>query len=154
MIINQFPDELVPNSEKKSIEFGEKYATAMWEKEKGKYLKNKEEFKLNRLYATANHPVDDIRSNIERKFIEKSYLQIDYTSKVTILQDQLNKVRNSVNMKEFTANVSAIDPTARLEKQNRKNEKLKLLYSKDFFQKIQQAGGEIPIPLDDMPESE
>ena len=36
MIINQFPDELVPNSEKKSIEFGEKYATAMWEKEKGK----------------------------------------------------------------------------------------------------------------------
>ena len=68
------------------------------------------------------------KSVLQRKFIEKSYLQIDYSSKVTILQDQLNKVRNSVNMKEFTANVSAIDPTARLEKQNRKNEKLKLLY--------------------------
>lgn len=35
MIINQFPDELVPNSEKKSIEFGEKYA-AMWRKRKRK----------------------------------------------------------------------------------------------------------------------
>ena len=92
-----------------------------------------------------------------RKWLEDEIIRLGHSTKdraKLIAKDQLNKVINSVNMKEFTANVSAIDPTARLEKQNRKNEKLKLLYSKDFFQKIQQAGGEIPIPLDDMPESE
>lgn len=153
MLINQFPDELVPNSVKDSIEFGEKYATAIWMNEQGKLLKNQEEFKLNRLYATANHPVDDIRKKIERKFIEQSYLQIDYDDKTTILKDNLHKVLNSISMNEFTANVFAIDPTAREEKQRRKDEKIKLLNSKDFIQEVQQLTGDSPVPLDQIPES-
>lgn len=150
-----FPDELVSNEEKNSLKFGKQYAEAIWSEWDSKLEKNKQQFKLNRLYAEGNHPLDRCKKNIKRKYINDEFLHIDWDDKLNLLPRLLRKVYNSVDMKEFSPAVYALDPTAREEKSTRKNEKLDLFYAKDFIQQMAQInGGFSDIPAEKIPESE
>lgn len=150
----KFPSELVSNSEKDSFEFGKKYADAIWKEWEHKLAKNKLEFEENRKYALGKHPIDICKENIKGKYINESFLHIDWKDKINLLPKLLRKVYNSVDMKEFKPVVYALDPSARDEKSQRKNEKLDLFYAKDFIKQIADAnGGFSEIPLDQIPES-
>lgn len=149
-----YPNELVSNQEKDSFEFGKKYADAIWSEWEGKLYRNKNQFKLNRAYATGNHPIDRCKKNIKRKYINDEFLHIDWDDKLNLLPKLLRKVYNSVDMKEFSPAVYALDPSAREEKSKRKNEKLDLFYAKDFIQQLTAInGGFSNIPAEEIPES-
>ena len=151
----KFPNELCSNEEKNSFEFGKKYAEAIWNEWEHKLTKNKIEFEENRKYAIGKHPIDICKNNIKGKYINETFLHIDWNDKINILPKLLRKVYNSVDMKEFSPIVYALDPSAREEKSKKKNEKLDLFYSKDFIQQLAQSnGGFSDIPLDKIPESE
>lgn len=153
-LIHKFPDELVLNKVKDTNAFGEEYAKAIWAQEESALLKRRKQFKKNQLYADAIHPIDECESRIKGKFIEPGFLRINWESRLTFMHDQLIEMWNSVDFSEFRPLVYAIDPTAREIKNNRKNEKKKLLASKDFIQKMAQVTGQSPIPLDQIPQSE
>lgn len=149
-----YPNELVSNEEKDSFDFGKKYAEAIWSEWANKLERNKQRFKENRLYAIGNHPIDKCKKNIKKKYINDEFLNIDWDDKLNLLPRLLRKVYNSVDMKEFSPSVYALDPTAREEKSARKNEKLDLFYAKDFIQQMSQVnGGFSDIPAEQIPES-
>lgn len=150
----KYPNELVSNEEKDSFEFGKKYAEAMWSEWSNKNDKNKSQFALNRAYAIGDHPMDRCKKNIKRRYINEEFLHIDWDDKLNLLPKLLRKVYNSVDMKEFSPAVYALDPTAREEKSARKNEKLDLFYNKDFIQQMAQInGGFTEIPAEQIPDS-
>jgi hypothetical protein len=150
----KYPNELVSNEEKDSFEFGKKYAEAIWSEWDHKLSMNKQKFKLNRAYAIGDHPIERCKKNIKRRYINDEFLHIDWDDKLNLLPKLLRKVYNSVDMKEFTPSVYALDPTAREEKSTRKNEKLDLFYAKDFIQQMAQVnGGFSDIPAEQIPES-
>lgn len=150
----KFPDELILNIEKNKNSFGEEYAKAIWKEEEAALLKRRAEFKKYQLYADGKHPIDECKKRIQGKFIESGFLKIDWESRITFLHDQLIKTWNTVDFSEFRPLVYAIDPTAREIKNNRKNEKKKILASKDFIEKMAKVTGSSPIPLDQIPQSE
>ncbi|MGK6342848.1 hypothetical protein ACMGDK_11450 [Chryseobacterium sp. DT-3] len=150
--INKFPDELVPNSVKDSYEFGQEYARAIWSSEENNWLHNLKKFEENQLYADAKHPIDHCKSSIKRKFVNESFLSIDWDSRVTILSDHLPKIWNGIDMSEFVPSVYAIDPTAKAKKKQRKDDKLKLFLAKDFLEQNAMMGSQ-PIPLEQIPQS-
>lgn len=153
-IKNTFPDENIPNTEKKEVKFAQQYANAIWTKESVRLTKNQAQFKKNQLYADGKQPLEDCKRNIKRKYINEAFLSVNWDSRVTILKDHLPKIWNGVDMSEFTPAVYAIDPEAKEFKAVRKNEKIKLLYAKDFIQEMAQLnGGQSPIPLDSIPNS-
>lgn len=150
-----YPNELVSNEEKDSFDFGKKYAEAIWSEWANKLDRNKQTFKENRLYAVGKQPIDRCKKNIKRRYISDEFLHIDWDDKLNLLPRLLRKVYNSVDMKEFSPSVYALDPTAREEKSVRKNEKMDLFYAKDFIQQMAQInGGFTDIPAEQIPESQ
>jgi len=150
-----YPNELVSNEEKDSFDFGKKYAEAIWSEWANKLDRNKQTFKENRLYAVGKQPIDRCKKNIKRRYISDEFLHIDWEDKLNLLPRLLRKVYNSVDMKEFSPSVYALDPTAREEKSARKNEKMDLFYAKDFIQQMAQInGGFTDIPAEQIPESQ
>lgn len=149
-----YPNELVSNEEKDSFDFGKKYAEAIWSEWANKLERNKIRFKENRLYAIGDQPIKNCKKNIKRKYINDEFLHIDWEDKLNLLPKLLRKVYNSIDMKEFSPSVYALDPTAREEKSARKNEKLDLFYAKDFIQQMAEVnGGFSDIPAEQIPES-
>lgn len=154
LLKNTFPDENVPNEKKKSFEFGQQYANAIWNKESQRLYKNQVQFKKNQLYADGKQPLEDCKKNIKKKYINEAFLSVNWDTRVTALKDHLPKIWNGVDMSEFSPAVYAIDPEAKEFKAARKNQKMELLYAKDFIQEMAQLnGGESPIPLDSIPNS-
>lgn len=150
-----YPNELVSNEEKDSFDFGKKYAEAIWSEWANKLDRNKQTFKENRLYAVGKQPIDRCKKNIKRRYISDEFLHIDWDDKLNLLPRLLRKVYNSVDMKEFSPSVYALDPTAREEKSARKNEKMDLFYAKDFIQQMAQInGGFTDVPAEQIPESQ
>lgn len=153
-IINNFPDELVSNEKKKSFEFAQEFVSAIWGEWEHKYLERQKEFDELKAYALGEQNVDDCKKAIKRKFIKEEFLHIDWDDKIKVLPQMLRNYTNSIDMTAFSPMVRAIDYSAMEIKNNRKNEKLKLLNAKDFLQQAAQLnGGQSPIPLDQIPES-
>ena len=155
MIYNRFPNENVPNSEKDNIKYGQKFGLAIWSSVENQWYANQAICEKNQLYADGKHPIDDCQKNIvDKKFMNKDFLSVDWDSRVTILADHLPKIWNSIDMSEFQPSVYAIDPTSKQKKNERKNERLKMFYAKDFIQQAAQLnGGNSPIPLDSLPQT-
>ena len=152
--LNYFPSESIPNSEKEKPEFGQKYAKAIWGEWEGKYYKRKEDFLEQRQYAVGKQKIDSCKQNIASKYNKLEFLNIDWNDKLNLLPRLLRKVYNAVDMKEFVPNAYAIDPTAKQQKTDRKENKLKLLYAKEFIQQTTELnGGLSPVPLDQIPQS-
>lgn len=155
MIYNRFPKENVPNTEKDKFEYGQKFALAIWSSVENQWYTNQLLCDKNQLYADGKHPIDQCQKNIvDKKFMNKDFMSIDWDSRVTLLADHLPKIWNGINISEFQPSVYAIDPTAKKKKNDRKNERLKMFYAKDFIQQAAQLnGGNSPIPLDSLPET-
>lgn len=152
---NTFPDENIPNSEKEKMEFAQKYALAIWQKEQTKLSTNALQFKKNQLYADGKHSLEECKNNLmKRKWFQTAYLSVDWDSRVTLLGDHLPKIWNGVDMTEFYPSVYATDPESRAVKSQRKEDKLKKLYAKQEILEIAQLnGGQSTIPLETIPES-
>lgn len=151
---NKFPDELVSNAKKKSFEFGEQYATAIWSKAQGAFNSDKTQIDTNRAYAAGTQDINNAKKKLMRKFIKEEHYLIDWDNRIKLMPQLLRNFYNSVDMTEFSPVVRAIDPAAMEIRANRKTEKLKLFYAKDFIQKnAEMAGGESPIPLESVPQS-
>lgn len=154
MILNKFPDELISNTEKKKPDFGRKYASAIWSEWSDKISFRESHFEKLRSYADGRQDISTCKANMRGKFINEGFLRVDWNDKLNLLPRLLRRVWNGVDMKEFTPVIYAIDPTAREEKNNRKNRKLNLLYAKDFINEAAQFNGGMPIvPPDQIPES-
>ncbi|MDR2205817.1 MAG: hypothetical protein LBE36_06655 [Flavobacteriaceae bacterium] len=149
-----YPDELAPNSVKKSIEYGQQFAAAFWSEWSNKFHSRNRQFGRNRKYALGVQDIDVCKSNIQRKYIKAEYLHIDWNNKLKVLPQMLRNFYNSVDFSNFYPVIRAIDDFAVQIKDTRKNEKLKLFYSKDFIKQMAEInGGQSTIPLDEIPQS-
>ena len=152
--INNFPDELVSNEKKKSFDFAQEFMSAVWGEWEHKYLQRQKDFDELDAYALGKQDVSDCKKAIKRKFIKEEFLHIDWDDKIKILPQMLRNYTNSVDYTSFSPLVRAIDYSAMEIKNNRKNDKMKLLNAKDFLeQSASLNGGQSPIPLDQIPES-
>lgn len=153
--INNFPPEFVPNSEKKTIEYGRKYAMAMWQEWAATYISRALKFEKLRKYANGKQDLEDCKKRLySMEFVNQDMLNVDFDKRIPILPRQLRKAYNGINMDEFSINVFALDPTALEEKQNRKKEKEKLLYAKDFINDLTQLTGQEIVPQEAIPQSQ
>lgn len=153
-VICKFPDEMVSNDTKKSFDFAQKFASAIWSEWEYKYDARYSQIQTNRAYAKGEQDISHCKKNIARNYIKEEFLHIDWNDKLNLLPTILRNFYNSVDMDELTPVVKAIDPDAVAIKDKRKSEKLKLFYAKDFIQEVaQQNGGQSPIPLDSIPQS-
>ena len=153
--INNFPPEFVPNSEKKTIEYGRKYAMAMWQEWTATYSSRALNFEKLRKYANGKQDLEDCKKRLySMEFVNQDMLNVDFDKRIPILPRQLRKAYNGINMDEFSINVFALDPTALEEKQNRKKEKEKLLYAKDFINDLTQLTGQEIVPQEAIPQSQ
>ena len=153
-INNNFPSESVPNSEKAKPEYGREYGIAIWDEWEGKYFKRKQKFLEQREYAVGKQKIDSCKKNITNGYTKLEFLNVDWEDKLNLLPRLLRKVYNAVDMKEFIPSAYAIDPTAKKQKTERKESKMKLLYAKEFIEQTTQLnGGLSPIPLDQIPQS-
>lgn len=148
-----FPSEMVSNAEKEKLDYGKKFSEAMYAEWEGTLQSRALDFEKFRKYADGKQDIEVCKANIRRKYINEAFLHIDWSDRLNLLQTLLRNAKNSVNMDEFVPNVYAIDPTAREERSNRKNEKMKLFYAKDFIQQVAQTTGQAPIPLENIPQS-
>jgi len=152
--IYKFPNEMVSNEKKKSFEFGRDFGSAIWSEWEGKFYSRNLKHNLWRKYAIGEQDITRIEKNIQRKYIKKEFLHYDKEDRIKDLAWLLREFKNSVDMKEFIPVVKATDPFAMEIKDNRKNEKMKLFYAKDFLEQAAQLnGGQSPIPLDTIPQS-
>ena len=154
-MIYNFPDELVSNDKKKTFEYGREYASAIWQEWESRYISQYNEYKKCREYALGKHCIDRIVSNITNngKLIKKEYLKFDRTDRVTLMPQFLRSFINSVDMSQFIPVVRAIDNTAMMIKTERKADKMKLLYAKDFIADMVQFTGENPYEGQEIPQS-
>lgn len=151
-MLNKFPDELVPNSRKKEFSFGKEYATAIWNEWSAKYDTRALLFKKLRKYADGKQDIEQCKSNIKRKYINESFLHVDWNDKLNLLTKLLRKAENAVDLSEFRPSVYAIDPTARKIKEQRKKQKEDLFFAKDLIEMMAQAG-QAPVPMEQIPQS-
>lgn len=152
--INKYPDELVSNETKKSFAFGQEYAAAIWSDWEAPYYSQRANYKELREYALGTENIDICKQKMKRKFIKEEHLLVDWNNRLKLMPQLLRNFYNSVDMNEFSPMVRAIDPSAMEIRNNRKNEKLKLFYAKEFIQKnAEMAGGDSIIPLNDVPQS-
>ena len=153
-VICKFPDEMVSNDTKKSFDFAQKFASAIWSEWEYKYDARYSQIQTNRAYAKGEQDITHCKKNIARNYIKEEFLHVDWNDKLNLLPTILRNFYNSVDMDELTPVVKAIDPDAVAIKDKRKSEKLKLFYAKDFINEVaQQNGGQSPIPLDSIPQS-
>lgn len=153
-VICKFPDEMVSNDTKKSFDFAQKFASAIWSEWEYKYDAMYSQIQTNRAYAKGEQDISHCKKNIARNYIKEEFLHVDWNDKLNLLPTILRNFYNSVDMDELTPVVKAIDPDAVAIKDKRKSEKLKLFYAKDFINEVaQQNGGQSPIPLDSIPQS-
>lgn len=152
--IHAFPSEAVSNEVKKSFNFAKEYASAIWSEWESKVITRNKKIKELREYANGEQDISHCKKNIVRNYIKADMLHIDWQDKLNLLPIVLRSFYNSVDMDELTPVVKAIDPSALAFKDKRKKEKLELFYAKDFIQMASElAGGESPIPLEDIPQS-
>lgn len=152
--IYKFPNEMVSNQKKKSLEFGQEYASAIWSEWDAKFHSRNRKYSIWRSYARGEQSIERIEKNIQRNYIKKEFLHYDKEDRIKDLAWLLREFRNSVDFGEFIPVVKATDPYAMEIKDNRKNEKLKLLNAKDFlYQAAELNGGQSVIPLDQIPQS-
>ena len=153
---HKFPDELCSNDKKKSFEFARDYASAIWDEWENRYNERMSHYSKLRKYALGIQCIKRVEDNITNrgKLIKKEFLRYDKEDRVKVLPQLLRNFYNSIDMNEFIPVVRAIDPSAMEIKTERKNEKLKLFYAKDFIeQEAQNNGGQTLIPLSDIPQS-
>lgn len=152
--IHAFPSEAVSNEVKKSFNFAKEYASAIWSEWESKVITRNKKIKELREYANGEQDISHCKKNIVRNYIKADMLHIDWQDKLNLLPIVLRSFYNSVDMDELTPVVKAIDPSALAFKDKRKKEKLELFYAKDFIQMASElAGGESPIPLENIPQS-
>lgn len=152
--IHAFPSEAVSNEVKKSFNFAKEYASAIWSEWERKIITRNKKIKELREYANGEQDISHCKKNIVRNYIKADMLHIDWQDKLNLLPIVLRSFYNSVDMDELTPVVKAIDPSALAFKDKRKKEKLELFYAKDFIQMASElAGGESPIPLENIPQS-
>lgn len=152
--IYRFPSEMVSNQKKKEFDFGRDYACAIWSTWETRYTTRSVNYNLWKKYALGEQDISRVEKNIQRNYIKKEFLHYDPKDRIKDLSYLIREFKNSVDMNEFIPIVKATDPWAMEIKDERKNEKLKLFYAKDFIQQAAQLnGGQSPIPLDQIPQS-
>ena len=152
--INKYPDELVSNETKKTFSFAREYASAIWSEWESRLSTENKNYDVLRKYATGQQSIDICKKKMRRKFIKEEHLLVDWDNRIKLMPQLLRNFYNSIDMNEFSPIIRAIDPVALEIKNTRKDDKLKLLYAKDFIQKnTEEAGGIAPIPLDTVPQS-
>lgn len=152
--IYNFPDEMVSNEKKKSFDFAKEYMSAVWAEWSNRIVKRNKKFDEWKAYAQGKQDIESCKRAIKRKFIKEEFLHIDWDDKLKVLPQMLRNYKNSIDISEFSPAIKAIDYGAMEIKNNRKNEKLKLLAAKDFLtQAAELNGGMSPIPLDQISES-
>lgn len=152
--ISRFPDELISNDEKKSFEFGQKYASAIWQQWGNKMATRTILIEQLRKYARGEQDILDCQKNMTGDYTDLAYWEVDWNDKLNLLPILLRNFMNTVDMDQLQPIVKAIDPSAIEIKNKRKTDKMKLFYAKDFIKEAAQMnGGQSPIPLDQVPES-
>ena len=152
--IHTFPDELISNDEKKSFQFAQKYASAIWKEWNSRYHSRHQRITENRKYAIGEQDIKSCQKNISGEYTDLKYWQVDWDDKLNLLPILIRNYLNSVNMDEFSPIVKAIDPTAVNFRKNKKDDKLKLFLTKDIIeQNAKDNNGRSIIPLDSIPQS-
>ena len=130
--IYNFPDEMVSNEKKKSFDFAKEYMSAVWAEWSNRIVTRNKKFDEWKAYAQGKQDIESCKRAIKRKYIKEEFLHIDWDDKLKVLPQMLRNYKNSIDISEFSPAIKAIDYGAMEIKNNRKNEKLKLLAAKDF----------------------
>ena len=152
--LNRFPDELTDNENKKSFDFAQKYASAIWSEWENTYYTRQQKLNTLRKYAIGDHDISGCKKNITGEYTDLKYWEIDWNDKVNLLPVLLRNYLNSVDMDELQPVVKAIDPTAIGFKNKRKDDKLKMFLAKDFIEDMVSNGfADKQAQFDQIPQS-
>ena len=112
---SSFPDQVVPDEEKRTIEYGLQVSRAIEQEwfsfggsTSNRFNLNYKTFNMLRLYARGEQPMDKYKNELAVNG-DLSYMNIDWTP-VPVLSKFSNIVCNGISQKEFDLNAYAQDP--------------------------------------------
>ena len=68
--LNRFPDELTDNENKKSFDFAQKYASAIWGEWENTYYTRQQKLNTLRKYAIGDHDISGCKKNITGEYTD------------------------------------------------------------------------------------
>ena len=135
---SSFPDQVVPDEEKATIEYGLQVSRAIEQEwfsfggsTSNRFNLNYKTFNMLRLYARGEQPMDKYKNELAVNG-DLSYMNIDWTP-VPVLTKFSNIVCNGISQKEFDLNAYAQDPES-IAKRTRQQEAI--LYDMTMQQDI------------------
>jgi hypothetical protein len=135
---SSFPDQVVPDEEKATVEYGLKVSRAIEQEwfsfggsTSNRFNLNYKTFNMLRLYARGEQPMDKYKNELAVNG-DLSYMNIDWTP-VPVLTKFSNIVCNGISQKEFDLNAYAQDPES-IAKRTRQQEAI--LYDMTMQQDI------------------
>jgi len=142
---SSFPDQVVPDSEKNSYEYGLQVAQAIeneWFRQDiggDRYLQNFQNYHSLRLYARGEQPVSKYKDELSING-DLSYLNLDWKI-VPVIPKFVDIVVNGMIDKGYTIKSFATDPFALKERTDYATAIMEDMYSQSFVEKIKQSTG-------------
>jgi len=144
---SSFPDQVVPDEEKKSWEYGSKVARAIegdWfsgtrSGVENRWNTNFNNFRMRRLYARAEQPVQKYKDELAING-DLSYLNLDWKP-VPIIPKFVDIVVNGMDDKLYDVKAFSQDPESRKIRSKYAEDILRDMQAKEFLQNLQGAVG-------------
>lgn len=155
-----FPDQLAPDSEKQSWEYGLKVGQAIesewFKKDSGgcRYYNQLAEFHRRRLYARGEQPIQKYKDEIAVEG-DLSYMNLDWTP-VSILPKFIDIVVNGMSDRLFKVSAYAQDAMSQTNRSRFQNTLEGQMAAKDILMNIKEQTGVDPFLMDpsDLPETD
>ena len=142
-----FPDQVVPDEVKQSIDYGKQVAQAIegdWfsgtrSGVENRFNTNYNNFRTRRLYARAEQPVQKYKDELAING-DLSYLNLDWKP-VPIIPKFVDIVVNGMDDKLYDIKAFAQDPESRIARSKYAEDILRDMQAKEFLQQIEQTIG-------------
>ena len=151
------PDQLAPDNEKESLEYGLKVGRAIeseWFGPSSLFYNNQEEYHLLRLYAMGDQPISKYKNELSING-DLSYLNLDW-SVVKIIPKFVDIVVNGMANRMFDIHADAIDPISTDKKAMYKNRLQTQMRNKDLYEELEDVLGQkmFSVDKDSLPEND
>lgn len=158
--IYNFPSGITSNEEKKSNEFGEKVAKAIFNEwfSSDKFVARRNWIDRMRQHASGEHDMQYYEKwfcgNDNKSHSYKKFINVDFKERCRILPNKLDIIKNNIHDFNFEPQANSIDPSNKEIKKEKLIKKIALVKSKQLIKDAEQYLGIKTIDPDTIPESE